>query len=334
VLVNNEKIIAEGFTQPAGQAHAEINALNNAADINAVKGATAYVTLEPCNHTGRTGPCVQALIKAGIANVVIACTDPNPEASGGIAALEKAGVTVTTGIMQKEARALNAGFFKRIETGLPFVQLKMASSLDGRSAMASGESQWITGGAARANVQLLRAKICAIITGIGTVLQDNPSLTVRLTENDRQPLKVIVDTQLRCSPSAKIFERGKVLIATTANNPSAERALVEAGAEIVHLTAGWGGVSLPALLKVLAQRGCNHVMVEAGAQLAGAFVKQKLADQITLYMAPTLLGSNARPMVHLPIDTMAEQQRLNIKSIIPVGNDYRIDATLAIEEIQ
>lgn len=332
VIVANNQIVGEGWHQRAGEAHAEVVALEHAGA--AAVGATVYVSLEPCAHQGRTPPCTRKLIEAGIKRLVYAVKDPNVTAGGGAQILREAGVEVLGSLLETEARALNAGFFKRCETGLPRVTLKIAASLDGRTAMANGESQWITGPAARQDVQRLRAQSSAVITGIGTVLQDDPEMTVRAkqlglpdaeTIAEQQPLRVIVDSKLRITEDLKILAGpGEVLIATAQNigdKPSI-------GAEIISLPNPQGKVSLSALLRELAQRQCNDVLVEAGAKLAGAFVREGLIDELVIYMAPKLMGSNARPMMSLDFDNMADALELDIVDIRALGADWRISARM------
>jgi len=328
VIVADGKIVGEGWHQRAGDAHAEVNALTMAGSL--ATGATAYVSLEPCNHQGRTPPCSGQLIKAGVARVVYGVKDPHDVAGGGGSVLRDAGIEVCGPVLETEARAVNAGFLQRCETGLPRVTLKIAASLDGRTAMASGESQWITGPAARSDVQRLRAQSGAIVTGIGTVLQDNPAMTVRAEQLDLpdaeniaqlQPLRVIVDSQLRTREDLKILsEPGQVLIAT-----AKQKALI-AGAEVISLPNSQGKVSLPALLRELADRECNDVLVEAGAKLAGAFVREGLVDELVIYLAPRLLGRKAMPMLDLAFDEMAEALDLDIVDVRAVGQDWRITA--------
>ncbi len=337
VLVREGEIIGQGFHLRCGEGHAEVNALAAAGDA---KAATAYVTLEPCSHTGKTPPCCEALINAGVSRVVIAMQDPNPQVSGsGIARLQAAGIAVETGLLNAAARALNPGFIKRMETRLPWLRVKLAMSLDGRTAMASGESQWITGPDARSDVQRLRAQSCAIVSGVDTVIVDEASLTVRADEMgidpeqallavEKQPLRVVLDSTLRLPPDAKLLSApGRMLVVATEENPSAQRRLEAAGAEVLLLAAEDGRVDLPRLLSLLAERQCNEVLLEAGATLAGSFVQAGLVDQMIVYMAPTLLGSDARPLLNLPLDSMAQQQHLKISSIKPVGKDWRIDAS-------
>lgn len=337
VITRGETIIGEGWHQYAGQPHAEVNALNsvgNNSDNNA-SGATAYVTLEPCSHFGRTPPCADALIASGVSRVVYGMTDPNPRVSGqGLEKLRQAGIEVTGPVLEADARQLNRGFIKRQELGIPWVTVKLAMSLDGRTAMDSGESQWITGAAARQDVQRLRARSCAIVTGIGTVLHDNPSLTVRADElgfdsadeaanvASRQPLRVVVDSQLKIPEGAKLFSvGGDTLIATAVVDAETNRG------DVLCLPDGRGGVDLAALLNVLAAKECNNLLVEAGATLAGAFLQAGLVDEFVIYMAPKLLGSSARPLLSLPFDCMKEQVALDLVDIRQVGDDIRITAT-------
>jgi len=334
VLVRDASAIGEGYTRPAGGNHAEIEALGDLSKA-ATSGATAYVTLEPCSHTGKTGPCVDALINAEISRVVIACEDPNPKVAGqGIKLLEQAGIEVACGLFEDQAREINRGFIKRQEHGTPWVLVKMAASLDGRTAMASGQSQWITTPASRKDVQRLRAATCAIITGIGTQMMDDPSLTVRINNDDvdvedslRQPLRVVVDSRMQMSPESRMLAQpGDTLIATLDQSEQREKALAlkAAGADVVFLPALDGHVDLQQLLLELARRECNNVMVEAGAGLAGAFVAEGLLDELVCYWAPKLFGSDARPMFELPIQTIDAHLALSVKDIRQIGEDIRI----------
>lgn len=317
-------IVGEGFHRKAGEGHAEVNALKAAG--SAARGATAYVTLEPCSHTGKTGPCAEALVRAGVARVVYAMEDPNPAVAGrGLARLRAAGVQVDGPLLQAQAEALNPGFIKRMRTGMPWVYCKLAMSLDGRTAMASGESQWITGAAARADVQRLRARSCAIITGVGTVLQDDPALTVRdpaLELLGRQPLRVVVDSDQRTPSHARVFQQpGRTIVASCASTRDYDEA------DTWVLPGDAGRVALAQLLRRLAaEEGCNEVMIEAGPVLAGQFVAEALIDELRVYMAGVLLGDLARPLFALPFDTMAQGRRLQIQDIRAVGDDWRITA--------
>lgn len=336
VLVKDGRVIGEGWHVRAGEPHAEVNALTAAGD-NA-RGATAYVSLEPCSHTGRTGPCSQALVDAGVSRVVYAMEDPNPLVSGrGIDIMRAGGIQVDGPVLEDDARALNPGFIKRMECKLPFVRCKLAMSLDGRTAMESGESKWITGPRARADVQRLRARSCAIVSGVDSVLQDNSSLTVRADELDlanareaaeKQPLRVILDSRLRLPRNALMFKQHTPILLV--HNGSAEVGHLAGWPEFVELLAlpgKDGRIDLQALLRELAQRHCNEVLVEAGSTLAGSFLRRGLLDEIIVYMAPKLLGSNARPIFELPLETMSASLALKINDIRAVGRDWRITAS-------
>ncbi len=326
VLVSAEgAVIAEGWHEVAGGPHAEAAALAAAAEQGrAIQGATAYVTLEPCSHHGRTGPCAEALIEAGVARVVYGMEDPNPEVAGsGLARIKEAGIEVAGPVLEDQARALNPGFIMRMEHGRPFIRIKSAMSLDGRTAMASGESKWITGPAAREDVQRLRARSCALVTGVGSVIHDDPSLTVRIGKEDRQPLRVIVDTHGRCPNHAQVLDaRSRAVMACS------EQADIETQSdrEYWRLPEKAGRVSIPALVKRLAEEGCNEILVETGSELAGSFVGEGLVDEFVIYVAPKLLGSEARPLFSLPIATMSGHLPLIISDIRAVGYDWRITA--------
>lgn len=337
VLVRDGQIVGEGWHVRAGEGHAEVNALIEAGAQ--ARGATAYVTLEPCSHTGRTPPCADALVTAGVARVVAAMQDPNPLVAGrGLARLRDAGIEVECGVLEAQAAVLNAGFVKRMQTGLPFVRLKLAMSLDGRTAMASGESQWITGPEARADVQRLRARSSAVVSGADAVLLDDSALTVRsaqlglpeaeaLAAAERQPLRVLVDGRLRVPLTSRLFQQdGPVLVACRLDQ-SPEQDYRAVGAELLALpSASSDFVDLEALLRLLASRGCNEVLVESGAGLAGAFLRAGLVDELVIYMAPRLLGSLARPLLELPFDSMAEAMQLDVTDMRVVGRDWRITA--------
>ncbi|GAB5453674.1 MAG: bifunctional diaminohydroxyphosphoribosylaminopyrimidine deaminase/5-amino-6-(5-phosphoribosylamino)uracil reductase RibD [Halioglobus sp.] len=299
-------------------------------------GATAYVTLEPCSHHGKTGPCAQALIEAGVSRVVAALQDPNPAVGGGgLQALRAAGLEVECGLLQEEARALIPGFIQRMTRGRGRVRVKMAMSLDGRTAMASGESQWITGPAARADVQRLRASSCAIVTGAGTVLSDDCALTVRAAELNldaeqtararvRAPLRVVLDSQMRTPPTAKVLDAAAPTLVCHARG--AATAQSGGNAELFALPGGASGLDLEALLAELARRQCNEILVESGPRLAGALLQAGLVDELILYIAPALLGDRARPLFALPLDSMAEKQALEWRDMRRVGNDWRVTA--------
>lgn len=339
VMTRAGEIVGEGWHQQAGGPHAEIHALAMAGEL--ARGATAYVTLEPCSHTGKTGPCADALIKAGVTRVVYAMEDPNPEVAGrGLERLRSAGIQVDGPVLEDQAESLNPGFIRRMETGKPYVRCKMAMSLDGRTAMASGESKWVTGPKARSDVQRLRARSCAIITGIDSILHDDSSLTVRPEEMDltnaeaaaeKQPLRVVVDTQLRLSPKAKILSGGGpvVLFASEqaiAEKPAEVKALDALGVVLSPCPLYQGKLDLRHILEQLAQSQCNEILIEAGATLAGAFLRRGLIDELTIYMASKLLGSQARPLFDLPLQSMAAQLPLKISDIRALGNDWRITA--------
>ncbi|MET0355970.1 MAG: bifunctional diaminohydroxyphosphoribosylaminopyrimidine deaminase/5-amino-6-(5-phosphoribosylamino)uracil reductase RibD [Cellvibrio sp.] len=337
VLVKDNKVVGEGWHVRAGEAHAEVNALETAGEQ--ARGATAYVTLEPCNHHGKTGPCSHALVKAGVARIVFAMEDPNPLVSGGgLDYLRAAGVQVDGPLLEDDARRLNPGFIKRMERKLPFVRCKMGMSLDGRTAMASGESQWVTGKKARADVQQLRARSCAIVTGIDSVLLDNSSLTVRVDELDlpnakdavaKQPLRVILDSSLRLPRNAKILQQQtSILLVHNGSTQNADQLNDwPAHVELLALGAKDGRIDLNLLLRELAKRHCNEVLVEAGATLAASFLRRGLLDEIIIYMAPKLLGSSARPLFDLPLNTMSSALPLKISDMRAVGTDWRITAT-------
>lgn len=329
VLVDRGEIVGEGWHQRAGEAHAEVIALEAAG--SRARGATAYVTLEPCCHHGRTPPCTDALLQAGITRMVAAMPDPNPQVAGkGLKQLRDAGMAVDCGLLESEARALNPGFIQRMTQGRPFVRLKLAMSLDGRTALASGESQWLTGEAARRNVQRLRARASAILTGTGTLLADDPGLNVRLPEAPRQPLRVILDTGLRTPPTAKILGLpGSVLIFTAVANPDRHAPLQAAGAEIVVMPRAERGLNLRAIMAELARRECNELHVECGPTLAGALLQAKLMDELVVYMAPLLLGDKARGLFQLPkMIRMNERTELEIVETRAVGRDWRLTLRL------
>jgi len=336
VLVRAGRVVGEGAHRRAGEPHAEALAL--AAAGSRARGATAYVTLEPCCHSGRTPPCTGALIRAGVARVVAAMHDPNPRVRGqGRAQLAAAGIDTACGLLGEQAAALNEGFVSRMRRARPFVRVKLAMSLDGRTAMASGESRWITGPAARRDVQHWRAQSGAVVTGIGTVLADDPSLNVRpqdmepeqraLAEPVRQPLRVVMDSSLRTPARARLLDApGPVLLAGT-RGAEAARTRLGARVELLLLEEQAGRASPQALLEVLARREVNDVLVESGPRLAGAFVAAGLADELLVYTAPTLLGSDARPLLELPgLTRMSQQLRLEIVEAARTGDDLRIRA--------
>ena len=383
VIARDSQIIGEGWHERAGEAHAEVAALRSVSEGRAAgtgpgppragkvdaklglsgvgeargagdaAGATVYVTLEPCSHYGRTPPCANALIAARVARVVFAVGDPNPKVSGGgAAALRAAGIQVESGLMEAEAGELNVGFIKRMRVGRPFVRLKLAMSLDGRTALANGASQWITGEAARHDVQLWRARSSVVMIGAGTLAADDPRLDVRLPgEKRRQPLRVVLDARLRTSPDARLFTTGgKVLIFTAAAagaagvpvaagvagapgvagragdaRASSRAQLVDRGAQVEDIAATGNQLDLVAVLERLAQLECNEVLLEAGAKLAGAFLRESLVDELLIYMAPKLLGPQAMPLVELPqLDILSAAPGFVIEDSVRVGEDLRL----------
>lgn len=329
VIVRDGQVIGEGWHEKAGGAHAEVAALAQKAGAGGTaQGATAYVTLEPCNHFGRTPPCVDALIAAGVARVVAAMQDPNPQVAGqGLARLAAAGIATECGLLEDEARELNIGFVSRMTRGRPWLRLKIAASLDGRTALANGASQWITSPEARHDGHLWRARSCAVLTGIGTVKDDNPRLTVRDVDTPRQPLKVIVDSRLETPPQAAVLQGGQVLIACAEEDAARHAALTAAGAEIIVLPNAQGKVDLPALLLALGQRGINEVLAEAGTRLNGALLQENCVDELLIYQAPILLGDKARGMFDLgELNDLTAARRLNIVEHRAISADLFIRA--------
>jgi diaminohydroxyphosphoribosylaminopyrimidine deaminase/5-amino-6-(5-phosphoribosylamino)uracil reductase len=325
VLVKGDAVVGEGWHARAGEPHAEVHALRAAG--KSARGATAYVTLEPCSHHGRTPPCADALIAAGVTRVVCAMQDPNPLVAGqGIARLRAAGIDVENGLMAAAARELNVGFVSRMTRGLPWVRSKIAASLDGRTALANGVSQWITGAAARQDVQHLRARSCAVLTGIGTVLADDPQLNVRIA-TERQPLRVVLDSTLRMPASARMLQGGRVLVFTASNDADKRGALEQQGAEVLLLADASGRVDLQEVMRELARRGSNEVLLEAGRELNGALLRAGLVDELVLYLAPQLLGDAARGMADLG-ELLRLEQRVNLawRDVRRVGEDLRITA--------
>ncbi|WP_223472553.1 MULTISPECIES: bifunctional diaminohydroxyphosphoribosylaminopyrimidine deaminase/5-amino-6-(5-phosphoribosylamino)uracil reductase RibD [unclassified Pseudomonas] len=332
VIVRDGQIVGEGWHIRAGEPHAEVHALRAAGEQ--ARGATAYVTLEPCSHHGRTPPCADALVNAGVARVVAAMQDPNPEVAGrGLQRLAQAGIATESGVLEGEARKLNEGFLKRMEQGLPFVRVKLAMSLDGRTAMESGESQWITGPAARSAVQRLRAQASVVLTGADTVLADNARLTVRADElgldaeqtaliMSRPPLRVLVDGRLRVPLDSAFFKAGPALVATC----MAVEEQYANGPECMIVAGDDGQVDLYRLLVELAGRGVNEVLVEAGPRLAGAFARQGLVDEFQIFIAGKFLGSSARPLLDWPLAQMKDAPQLKITEIRAVGDDWRVIA--------
>lgn len=326
VLLRAGEVVGEGWHEKAGEPHAEVHALRAAGEK--AKGATAYVTLEPCSHHGRTPPCAEALIAAGVSRVVAAMTDPNPLVSGkGLALLQAAGIETASGLLENEARELNIGFVSRMTRGRPWLRLKVAASLDGKTALNNGVSQWITGPDARRDGHAWRARACAILTGIGTVRDDDPQLLVRDVATTRQPLRVVVDSKFETPLRAKILLGGPVLIAGAVANAERIAALRSAGAEVLILPNPSGKVDLPALLETLAQRGINEVHAEAGFKLNGSLLRENLVDELLLYLAPCLIGHEANGLFNLPaLTTLDDKRCLQIRDLRQVGADIRLIA--------
>jgi diaminohydroxyphosphoribosylaminopyrimidine deaminase/5-amino-6-(5-phosphoribosylamino)uracil reductase len=325
VIARGEQVIAEGFHERAGEAHAEVAALTEAARRGVdVKGATLYVTLEPCNAHGRRPPCVDAVLGAGISRVVAAMHDPNPRKGGGAQRLRAAGIEVDVGLMEREARELNPGFLSVIERGRPWVRLKVATSLDGRTALVNGQSQWITGEAARADGHAWRARACAILTGIGTVQNDDPSLTVRAVETPRQPKRIVVDRNARTPASARVLRGdGALMVTAGARNPE-----WPACVESIALPDANGRVDLPAMMRMLAQRDVLELHVEGGARLNGALLDAHLVDEILMYVAPSVMFDPARGAFErsAPLESLASRVRLAYHDVRRVGDDLRVIA--------
>lgn len=360
VLVSNDGsqdlIIGQGYHKKAGQGHAEVNAIADAKQNypDLIQGSTAYVTLEPCSHFGRTPPCAQGLMDAGVKRVVAAMVDPNPAVSGrGLAMLEKAGVKVESGLLESDARALNIGFIKLMTSALPYVRVKLAASLDGKTAMKSGESKWITSPEARKDVQRLRAQSCAIISGADSIIADNAKMTVRWSElgelknsyneeDVRQPVRVVIDSQSRLTPELSFFnEPNKILLIrkeitdNNFNEPSLENLpkwphfVEQVQIPCIKNGKGEDKINLVLLLSLLAKRGINDVLIESGAKLAGAFIEQNLVDELILYQAPKILGGDGKNLVEMPsISLLSQAKTLSIKDVRQLGCDIRITATL------
>ncbi len=335
VLVSRGHVVGKGYHQRVGEAHAEVFAIENADEF--AEGSTAFVTLEPCSHFGKNPPCADALIKAKVKKVVVCNLDPNPLVAGkGIEKLKAAGIKVSVGKKSKVGESLNVGFFHRMQTGLPFVRLKMAQSLDGRTAMASGESYWITGEQARSDVQYWRARSHAVLTGIETVLQDDCRLTVRPDDlpekykalpNDfktYQPMRVILDTQLRIPLQAKVLQScGRSVVMTASADTCKIKQLQDLGVEVVQMPTLDNKISLDAVLQWLGEQQINELLVETGATLAGSFIQQKLVNQLIVYTAPVLMGSSARPLFDINIETMQDRIIFNSYEIKKLGADLR-----------
>jgi len=329
LIVRSGVVVGRGFHERAGGPHAETVALAEAGER--AGGATAYVTLEPCSHHGRTPPCADALVAAGISRVVAAMADPNPLAGHGADRMRAAGVAVDIGLMEAESRELNIGFISRLARGRPWMRLKLAATLDGRTALASGESQWITGADARRDGHRWRASACAILTGIGTVKDDDPQLTVRDVETSRQPLKILVDSKLEVSPGARLFESGKVLVAAAREDRERIARLADRGAEVTVLPNASGKVDLAALAAELARRELNEIHVEAGTKLNGSLIAAGVVDELLVYLAPSLVGDTGRGMFNLPAPASLDARpRLTLRDVSRIGDDLRIVARLEV----
>ena len=330
VLVHDNAIVGEGWHRRAGEPHAEVLALAQAG--GRARGATAYVTLEPCNHHGRTPPCVDALLEAGVGRVIAAMEDPNPSVNGeGLERLRAGGIEVRCGLLEHEARELNIGFVSRMVRKRPWVRLKVAASLDGRTALPDGRSQWITGEAARADGHAWRARACAVLTGIGTVRDDDPQLTVRHVQTSRQPLRVLVDSRFEVNPAARILEGGGTLVVCAVDEAlraAKTTVLNELGCEVITLADARGKVDLPALLRELARRGINELHVEAGYRLNGSLLREDCSDELLVYMAPTLLGNSMGLADLAPPEALDERLVLHWQSVDRIGDDLRLIARL------
>lgn len=326
VLVRAGEIVGEGWHEKAGEPHAEVHALRAAGER--ARGATAYVTLEPCSHHGRTPPCAEALIAAGVSRVVAAMGDPNPLVAGrGLTLLQAVGIETASGLLENEARELNIGFVSRMTRGRPWLRLKAAASLDGKTALNNGVSQWITGPDARRDGHRWRARACAVLTGVGTVRDDDPSLNVRDVDTPRQPLRVVVDSRLETPPTAKILAGGGTLIFAAVDDAARAARLRAAGAEIVFLPNPRGKVDLAALLQELGRRGINEVHAEAGSKLNGSLLREGLVDEFVFYLAPCLIGDDAAGLFSLPaLTTLADKRALKILDLRQIGADIRLTA--------
>jgi diaminohydroxyphosphoribosylaminopyrimidine deaminase/5-amino-6-(5-phosphoribosylamino)uracil reductase len=326
VVVKDGKIIGEGHTQPAGQAHAEVQAIRQARESgHDVRGATAYITLEPCSHHGRTPPCTDLLLTSGIARVVAASEDPNPLVSGkGFSILRSAGVEVVSGVCSEQARELNIGFFSRMERGRPWVRMKVAASLDGTTALHNGRSQWITGQQARDDGHYWRARACAVLTGIGTVKADDPMLNVRAIDTPRQPWRTVIDSRLEIDPQARILSGGGALVFAAQTVPEKETLLRKEGTEVLVLPGQGGKVDLRQVMTELGNRGVNELHVEAGTKLNGSLVRSGCVDELLIYLAPAILGSGCG-MFNLPmLEDLNRRYRLKFKDVQQMGEDLRI----------
>lgn len=324
VIVRDGAVVGEGWHRRAGEAHAEVIALGQAG--GRARGAEVYLSLEPCSHFGRTPPCADALIEAQVGRVIVAMEDPNPQVDGrGLARLRARGIDVRCGLLRDEALELNRGFWSRMTRARPWLRVKVAASLDGVTALANGQSQWITGAAARADGHAWRARACAILTGSGTVRADDPRLDVRLVETERQPLRVLIDSRLTVDPGSHLVRAGNLLIATAARGlAEKERELRDRGCEILRLADAQQKVDLPALMGELARRSLNEVHVEGGFRLNGALLRAGCVDELLVYLAPSLLGPGAGMFEFGPLQRLEQKIALRIVSAVPVGRDLRI----------
>ena len=324
VIARGDEIVGEGFHERAGEPHAEILALHRAGAK--ARGAAVYVTLEPCSHHGRTPPCADALVDAGVSRVIAAMEDPNPLVAGeGLQRLRAAGIAVECGLCEAQARELNIGFIARMTRARPWLRIKAAASLDGRTALRNGQSQWITGAAARRDGHRWRARSCAVMIGVGTLLADNPRLTVREIKTTRQPLRIVVDRQLEIPLDAQVLEGGHALIVTAQDQPEKVRLLQQLGAQVVRLPNPEGKVDLAALMHELARRELNEVLVESGSRLSGALLRADVVDEMIVYLAPHLLGDTARGMFDLgELTALDERVELTIRDVRRIGKDLRL----------
>lgn len=330
VIVNAQGVLlGAGHTQPAGQAHAEMMALQDAeSQGHFVAGATAYVTLEPCSHQGRTGPCCDALIHSGLSRLVVAVQDPNPQVNGnGIARLRQAGIQVDVGVLEDKAKSLNPGFFKRMTQGLPWMRLKVAASLDGQTALTNGESQWITSASARQDGHAWRARSCAVLTGIGTVLEDDPQLNVRDIDTPRQPSLVIVDSKLQTPLNAKLWHAERKVWIYCATKDTDRKAAIEAkGASVTCLPNAQGKVDLRALVHDLGKKAINEVHIEAGFKLNGSLLAAGLVDELLVYLAPLLIGQGLGMANLRSFESLSQALKLDIQNVTTIGDDVRLIA--------
>jgi diaminohydroxyphosphoribosylaminopyrimidine deaminase / 5-amino-6-(5-phosphoribosylamino)uracil reductase len=324
VIVSGKHMVSEGWHVRAGEPHAEVHALAMAGET--AQGATAYVTLEPCSHYGRTPPCAEALVKAGIRRVVVAMEDPNPLVAGkGLERLRARGIEVLCGVQEAEARELNIGFVSRMTRGRPWLRLKAAATLDGKTALNNGVSQWITGDDARRDGHRWRARSCAVLTGIGTLRDDDPQLTVRAISTERQPLRIVVDARLETPLNARILDGGPVLIAGAIDDPERIAALKRRGADVLILPNTGGKVDLPALMTELGRRGINELMAESGFKLNGSLLREGCVDELILYLAPALVGDDAGGLFNLPtLTSLADKRQLVFRDVRLIGRDLRI----------